>query len=151
IFGQSNVGHLIRDASAVTAFLDYWQRLADDPKYDVLRPANTTAGPNPPSPPPAGTSTLFSPRTDLGLIDWYAAQAARAQRSFFMTAAFGVHDKIASAIAPESDVLRYLVLEKPQSSGVQFDQDRDVKVAVGSFLRSGILDRWTQEQLTGLN
>ena len=151
IFGQSNVGHLIRDAVVGAAFLDYWHRLAGDPEYAVIRPANTAASPNPPTPPAAGITTLFSPRSDLGLIDWYAAQAARAQRSFFMTAAFGVHDKIASAIAPESDVLRYLVLEKPQSNGVRFDSDRDVKVAVGSFLRSGILDRWTQERLTGLN
>lgn len=151
IFGQSNVGHLVRDAVVAAAFLDYWHRLADDPEYAVIRPANTTASPNPVTPPAAGITTLFSPRSDLGLIDWYAAQAARAQRSFFMTAAFGVHDKIASAIAPESDVLRYLVLEKPQSNGVRFDIDHDVKVAVGSFLRSGILDRWTQERLTGLN
>ena len=55
-----------------------------------------------------------------------------------MTAAFGVHDKIAAAIRPESDVLRYLVLEQPPGGGdVRFDVDHDVKIAVGSLLRQG--------------
>ena len=85
------------------------------------------------------------------MIDWYANQAGNANRSFFMTAAFGLHEKIANAIAPESNVLRYLVLEKPADTDVAFDTDRDVKIAIGSFLRTGVLDRWTQEQLTGLN
>jgi len=150
LFGQSNVGHLVRDATVAAAFHDYWTRLADDPEYAVIRAANTAAGPDPGLPLAAGTTTVFSPRTGLGLVDWYAAQAARAERSFFMTAAFGVHDKIAAAVAPESDVMRYLVLEK-ESDGVRFDLDHDVKIAVGSFLRTGVLDRWTKEQLTGLN
>jgi phosphatidylserine/phosphatidylglycerophosphate/cardiolipin synthase-like enzyme len=152
IFGQSNVGHLVRDPATATRYLDYWTLLATDPDYHVIRPADTTATPTPASPPAAGIEPVFSPRTTLDLIDWYAAQAARAGQSFFMTAAFGVHDKIAGAIAPESDVLRYLVLEKAPASGdVEFTVDHDVKIAVGSFLRNGILDRWTKERLTGLN
>ena len=151
LFGQSNVGHLIRDETVAAAFHDYWNRLSADPDYDLIRPANLVASPDPASPPPAGTTAVFSPRTGLQLIDWYAAQAGRARRSFFMTAAFGVHEKIAAAIAPESDVMRYLVLEREQAEGVRFDADRDVKIAVGSFLRTSILDRWTRERLTGLN
>lgn len=152
LFGQSNVGHLIRDPATAAHYLDYWNRLATDPDYGTIRPANTSAGPTPTSPLPIGTSQVFSPRTTLDLVDWYAGQAARAKKSFFMTAAFGVHDKIARAIAPESAVLRYLVLEKPPDSGdVRFDVDRDVKIAIGSFLRSVTLDRWAREQLTGLN
>jgi phosphatidylserine/phosphatidylglycerophosphate/cardiolipin synthase-like enzyme len=151
LFGQSNVGHLVRDPAAAAAFHDYWIRLATDPSYGVIRPANTAATPHPDTPPKPGTTTVFSPRATLELIDWYAAQARRATNSFFMTAAFGVHDKIASVIAPDSDVLRYLVLEKAQTDGVQFDADPDVKIAVGSFLRDSILDRWARERLTGLN
>jgi phosphatidylserine/phosphatidylglycerophosphate/cardiolipin synthase-like enzyme len=67
-----------------------------------------------------------------------------------MTSAFGVHAKIADAIRPESNVLRYLVLEE-EDTGVRFDQDTDVKVAVGLFLKTEILDRWTVERLSGLN
>jgi phosphatidylserine/phosphatidylglycerophosphate/cardiolipin synthase-like enzyme len=152
LFGQSNVGHLIRDAETAVRYLAYWTELSADPDYKVIRPANTAATPTPASPPEAGIGPVFSPRTTLDLIDWYAGQASRAEHSFLMTAAFGVHDKIAEAIRPESDVLRYLVLEKePGKDDVQFTQDHDVKVAVGSFLRTGILDRWTKERLTGLN
>ncbi|MEO6090284.1 MAG: phospholipase D-like domain-containing protein [Umezawaea sp.] len=151
LFGQSNVGHLVRDPATAAQYLDYWQRLAADPDFDVIRPANVTAGATPTTPPVAGISPVFSPRTGLDLMDWYAAQAARAEKSFFMTAAFGVHEKIAKSIQAESDVLRYLVLEEaPDSGGVRFDLDHDVKIAVGSFLRTR-LDRWARERLTGLN
>lgn len=152
LFGQSNVGHLIRDPVLAARYLDYWTALAADPDYATIRPANTAETPTPPTPPVAGIHPVFSPRTTLDLIDWYAQQAGAAKKSFFMTAAFGVHDKIAAAIAPPSDVLRYFVLEKPPGAGgVRFDVDRNVKIAAGSFLRTAVLDRWTQEQLTGLN
>lgn len=152
LFGQSNVGHLIADPGTATAYLDYWNRLKGDPAYAAIRPENTASSPTPPLVPPPGISPVFSPRTNLDLIGWYASQAARAKKSFFMTAAFGVHDEIANAIRPESDVMRYLILEKEQAAGrVRFDTDRDVKVAVGSFLRTAVLDRWTKERLTGLN
>jgi phosphatidylserine/phosphatidylglycerophosphate/cardiolipin synthase-like enzyme len=43
-------------------------------------------------------------------------------------------------------------LEEPPGPGeARFDIDHDVKIAVGSLLREGILDRWTAEHLTGLN
>ncbi|HEY5787069.1 MAG TPA: phospholipase D-like domain-containing protein [Microlunatus sp.] len=151
LFGQSNVGHLLREPAIADSYLQLWNRLATDPGYAAIRPANTSHTATPASPPATGISPVFSPRTSLDLIDWYADQAAKAKRSFFMTAAFGVHEKIADAIAPESDVLRYLVLEKPPGTSIAFDTDRDVKIAIGSFLRTGVLDRWTQEQLTGLN
>jgi hypothetical protein len=152
LFGQSNVGHLIRDTDVAARFLDYWTRLSADPAYTAIRPANTAASPTPGTPPKPGVGTVFSPRTTLDMIDWYATQVAGARTSFFMTAAFGVHDKIADAIRPESDVLRYLVLEQPPGrDDVRFDVDRDVKVAVGSLLGGGVLDRWVAEHLTNLN
>lgn len=152
LFGQSNVGHLVRDPAIASRYLDYWKRLSVDPEYDRLRPEDTAASPTPAIPPAAGVAPIFSPRTNLDLVDWYAGEAAKAKKSFFMTAAFGVHPKIATALQPESDVMRYLVLEKPQSSeAVRFETDHDVKVAIGSFLRTAILDRWTKERLTGLN
>ena len=152
LFGQSNVGHLIRDTDVAGRFLDYWTRLSADPAYAAIRPANVSASPTPGTPPKTGITTVFSPRSTLDMIDWYATSAAGAARSFFMTAAFGVHDKIAAAISPESDVLRYLVLEKPPGKDdVRFDVDRDVKVAVGSALTTGVLDRWVAEHLTGLD
>jgi phosphatidylserine/phosphatidylglycerophosphate/cardiolipin synthase-like enzyme len=152
LFGQSNVGHLVRDPAIATQYLEYWKRAAADPAYDRLRPADTAATPTPSIPPAVGVAPIFSPRTSLDLVDWYAGEAAKAKKSFFMTAAFGVHDKIARAIQPESDVMRYLVLEKASGvDDVRFETDHDVKVAVGSFLRTAILDRWAREQLTGLN
>ena len=152
LFGQSNVGHLVRDPALAARYLDYWTALADRPRLRHDPSRQHQPHPDPASPPPAGITPVFSPRTTLDLIDWYAQQAGKAKKSFFMTAAFGVHEKIAAAIAPPSDVLRYLVLEKaPGAGGGRFDVDRNVKIAVGSFLRSGVLDRWTKEQLTGLN
>jgi phosphatidylserine/phosphatidylglycerophosphate/cardiolipin synthase-like enzyme len=150
IFGQSNVGHEVRDPDVAAAYLGYWDRLQSDPPFATIRAGNMAASPNPTARLPRGITPVFSPRSDLGLVDWYAAQAGRAKRSLFMTAAFGVHEKIAAAIRPESNVLRYLVLEE-ENPAVRFDQDVDVKVAVGSFFKSDVLDRWTKERLSGLN
>jgi phosphatidylserine/phosphatidylglycerophosphate/cardiolipin synthase-like enzyme len=152
LFGQSNVGHLIRDTDVASHYLDYWTRLSADPDYKVIRPANTAASPTPGTPPKPGIGVVFSPRTTLDMIDWYATQIAGAQKSFFMTAAFGLHDKIEEVVRKESDVLRYLVLEQqPGGDEPRIDTDHDVKIAVGSLLEKGLFGRWLAEELTNLD
>ena len=37
LYGQSNVGHVVRDPDVVEAYLDYWTQLRQDPSYADLR------------------------------------------------------------------------------------------------------------------
>ena len=156
IFGQSNVGHLVRDETVAQTYLDYWLRLAGDPEYDVIRSGNEAASPQPSDPPPPGMTAVFFPRSDLQMMGWYEAQAARASESFFITAAFGLPEGMAKILGQPADHLRYVLLESDKK-GMQIETtDYDVKIAVGSELdyetvRNQPLARWVREQTTNLN
>jgi phosphatidylserine/phosphatidylglycerophosphate/cardiolipin synthase-like enzyme len=156
IFGQSNVGHVVRDASVAQAYFDYWTRLSKDPPYDKIRPANVDATPQPPDVPPPGITPVFFPRTDLAMMDWYVAQAKRATQSFFITAAFGLHKNLAEVLGRPAGHLRYVLLETDKKGEQIVTEDYDVKIAKGSYLdydlaRRQPLVRWVRERTTRLN
>jgi uncharacterized protein YegP (UPF0339 family)/phosphatidylserine/phosphatidylglycerophosphate/cardiolipin synthase-like enzyme len=156
IFGQSNVGHVVRDTAVAQAYLDYWTRLSQDPNYATIRPANVAASPQPSIQPPSGITPVFFPREDLQMMDWYVAQAERATESFFITAAFGLHKRLAHVLGQPADHLRYVLLETDKRGAQIETTDFDVKIAVGSYLdyetaRRQPLIRWVKERLTLLN
>lgn len=181
IFGQSNVGHIIRDPYMARQYFDYWTRLSTDPEFKNIRPANDTATPTLTGPPkPKSITPIFSPRTDLSALQWYADRMDTAKEFVGFTAAFGVSTVIAPVLLKKEDFLRYLMVEsegtkqtpKPQpgqpaplSQFDTFQKIRKVKnnlVAKGSVLEKpkkdtagdaigGDLHRWLAERLTGLN
>lgn len=127
IFGQSNVGHIIRDEAIARQYLDYWEKLKDDPKkasgkndppdagmrnWTVLHQPDLT-GP----PPPQSMTAIFSPRLSTAMLAWYAEQMAAAKRSVFFTAAFSVAEQILDKVKRRKPVAdgepfqRYLLLE----------------------------------------
>ena len=122
LFGQSNVGHIVRDEGVAQKYLAYWEQLAADPprraKAGVAGLADWTAAATPDlaGPPPAGSITpIFSPRPDTTMLQWYADRLA-AGRAIFFTAAFSVADEIfAKVTQPPAGAgeppLRYLLLE----------------------------------------
>jgi phosphatidylserine/phosphatidylglycerophosphate/cardiolipin synthase-like enzyme len=156
IFGQSNVGHVVRDTGVAQAYLDYWTRLSDDPPYKIIRPTNVAASPQPPDMPPPGITPVFFPREDLQMMDWYVAQAEHATESFFITAAFGLHERLAHVLGQHADHLRYVLLETDKKGAQINTTDFDVKIAVGSYLdyetsQRQALIRWVKERTTRLN
>lgn len=118
VFGQSNVGHVVRDTKIAQAYYEYWQQLALDPAKKELREWNSLKHPDlKGSPPPNSTTLVFSPRPTKDMLGWYAKQMARAQRTVFFTAAFSVADEIFEVVkkrkrtAADEPYLRYLLLE----------------------------------------
>ncbi len=127
IYGQSNVGHIVRDPKVAAAYFAYWEKLATDPKKTAARgdePGTAMrdwtvlqqpdlGGP----PPPNSTTPVFSPRNSAAMLEWYADQLASAKNSVFFTAAFSVADQIMGKITTDKQVpadepfLRYLLLE----------------------------------------
>jgi hypothetical protein len=157
IFGQSNVGHLVRDRAVAEAYLDYWHRLKRDPSAKELRPVNVDHSPDPQGKPATGSiSTIFSPRTSLNVLEWYAERMRAARQTLTFTAAFGVNQTLAEVLEEDRDYLRYLILEKKGSTWDQITQDPDVRIALGQFIhqsavQDGQLIKWLGESLTGLN
>lgn len=159
IFGHSNVGHVVNDPNVANTFVEYWNALAADPKSADLRPAveALTPTPAPGSMPQNGTRALFSPRSGVRLLSWYAEQAAQAQSMLCMTFAFGIN----KAFIPVFDLpiagLRYALLDNDGSSPEIEAEVRRLRqlpynrFAIGSMIRANSFDRWLKEQLSGLN
>jgi phosphatidylserine/phosphatidylglycerophosphate/cardiolipin synthase-like enzyme len=176
IFGQSNVGHIIRDAKIAQQYLDYWTRLSADPEFKELRPANVAATPDPSGAPKKGSLTpLFSPRTDLKALQWYAERMDVARQFAGFTAAFGISATLQPVLLKKKDYLRFIMVENegskkvpkanpdnpnPKSQFQVFNAIRKIRnnrIAVGSIVKKhddavgSELHRWLNESLTGLN
>jgi phosphatidylserine/phosphatidylglycerophosphate/cardiolipin synthase-like enzyme len=159
IFGHSNVGHVVRNPTVAQKYLEYWERLHDNPLASDLRP---WVGDNTPTPevgdrPAEGTSAIFSPRSGLKMLDWYADLAASASNLLCMTFAFGINQRFYPIFEAPTPGLRYALMD---SEGSQDDAKQQVlalrkkaynRFAVGSFLPINRFDHWLRETLTGLN
>ena len=157
IFGHSNVGHIVEDATVAQAFLDAWHRLEDDPRVDnAYRGVNETTSPAPPNPWTATTTAVFSPRgTNLAALDWYAQIASGAKGGLFMTFAFGMHQKFKDVYRADDSVLRLALLEKEGNNPRTLEQDKkdiqairnrpNVVVAIGNRIVTNSFDRWLAE------
>lgn len=134
IFGQSNVGHVIRDREVAARYYAYWQKLSADPATADIRRWNVETQPDLEGEPPAESTTpIFSPRPTLGMLDWYAERLAAAKSTVHFTAAFGVAQELATKLLEERPMtadapfLRYVMLESrpsPQSSKKRKDEAR---------------------------
>lgn len=114
IFGQSNMGHVIRDREVAKQFLSYWEMLSEDPQRRRIRSWTVEQQPDLSGPPPPQTITpVFSPRTSAAMLEWYAERIAKAKQSVHFTAPFGVSQQIASKLVSKrrGSPLRYVMLE----------------------------------------
>jgi phosphatidylserine/phosphatidylglycerophosphate/cardiolipin synthase-like enzyme len=134
IFGQSNVGHIVRDPAVAARYFEYWQKLATDPPTKDIRAWNVERQPDLEGPPPPDSITpIFSPRPTLGMLEWYADRLASARSSVHFTAAFGVSQEVAAKLmtarplSADDPFLRYILLESkpsPKASKERKDKAR---------------------------
>jgi phosphatidylserine/phosphatidylglycerophosphate/cardiolipin synthase-like enzyme len=156
IFGHSNLGHIIVNEGIANAFMDYWNRLNNDPEIGKdYRNANMAASPVPNNL-PIGTTPIFSPRsTALDSLDWYSRIAASAKKGLFMTFAFGMHEKFKNVYRNPDYILKMALMEKAYASPVVKDRDEkdiqeirnlpNVVVSIGNRIVTNAFDRWLQE------
>ncbi|MGH6816121.1 MAG: phospholipase D-like domain-containing protein [Hyphomicrobiaceae bacterium] len=164
IFGHSNVAHVVEDATVAAAYNAYWEALSADPENTRLKPALTAMVELPDGPPPAGTTAVFSPRSSLDALDWYASLARSAREGLFMTFAFGMNEAFQDVYRESTALLRYALLEKktrPMAAGPQRTAEEDKidrlrrmaanRFAIGGMLNRNLFDRWLTERLSNLN
>jgi phosphatidylserine/phosphatidylglycerophosphate/cardiolipin synthase-like enzyme len=175
IFGQSNVGHIVRDADVAQKYFEYWQKLSTDPKKTSAKSDPKDAGirnwtvlqqPDLKGPPPPNSVTpVFSPRLTKAMLEWYADRLAAAKNSVFFTAAFSVAQEFLAKLVKKKRVSRgtayqrYLLLEsisgKMRTKYHQLNRCPQNRIAWGDTLRTrdGEGDEHAQfiETLTGLN
>jgi len=155
IFGHSNVGHVVRDAAVAQRYLDYWTELAGDPARPALQAWTDTHSPfDAGALGAAGIHPIFSPRTALAPLDWYAVGFAASPSSTHITLPFGLDDKhfeaqLAAARTP--GVLRFVLLDQADNNQRLWSHDPLVQVAVGALGTPDSLSSWAAEHLTGFN
>lgn len=135
--GQTNVGHIVRDRNIAHRYLAYWEQLSKDAEWDDLRDWTEEKDPNPDGETDANSVvTVFSPRRNDSMLDWYADRIADSRGAVMFTAAFGVNAKLAPALAKKKPFLRYILLEKPLSGEVNklLGHNLDVQFANGAAL-----------------
>jgi phosphatidylserine/phosphatidylglycerophosphate/cardiolipin synthase-like enzyme len=155
IFGHSNCGHVVEDAAVARAYRTYWEVLAQDLTSAQLRAWNAEHAPAPPDPWEDDNVAVFSPRTGLSVLDWYAQIAGSAESALFMTFAFGMNERFLQIYERNDRVLRYALMEK-EGNGQGLAQGRidirrvrrrpNVIVAVANNLALNVLDRWVEER-----
>jgi hypothetical protein len=152
IFGHSNVGHVVRDPAVAAKYLSYWQELSGDPEARALRPPVEALTPVPEGAPAADkTAVLFSPRSSLRALEWYAERMDGAETSLFLTAAFGINELIERVLEEDKDYLRYVLLESRDEDMEALSRDPDNRFAVGATYGDTPLGGMLAERLTGLN
>jgi phosphatidylserine/phosphatidylglycerophosphate/cardiolipin synthase-like enzyme len=175
IFGQSNVGHVVRDPKVAKKYYDYWRKLSTDPKkksakadppdagicnWTVLQQPDLDLGE---LPPPKSITPVFSPRLTKDMLHWYARRIKDARNSVFFTAAFSVDTSFLKNLTEVKKgahpYLRYILLETRKDR--MWDKFRQMakckqnQIAWGDVLkrRKGEEEEYHQfvETLTGLN
>lgn len=165
LFGQANVGHVVRDSKITSKFLDYWNELSADPALDGsagVKAFNEKLTPDTILGSASPVEVVFSPRKSLNLLDWYGDQIGSAVQTVHYTAAFGVSQQLARRlIQPVSSedyaFLRYILLEgipsepasktrkqRARDAGREepldyydFQQQPENRIAYGDLARSG--------------
>jgi phosphatidylserine/phosphatidylglycerophosphate/cardiolipin synthase-like enzyme len=152
IFGQANVGHIVRDEQVASKYLEYWTELYNDCPTGKLSEWNVSETPDPAGPCAPNTITpVFSPRKTLNALKWYAERMDKASEMVCLTAAFGVNSLLKDVLSKRKDCPRYVILDKKGKDYDALCKVPNVQVAVGSHLTEDTLYRWAKEKITKYN
>ncbi len=173
IFGQTNVGHWIKDKGIAEKYKQYWDVLAKDPgakedtehkvtennkfKKDVEAIAENVLA-NDITASTDNMIPVFSPRTGLEMLDTYFDLVDNATLSAFITLAFGVSKELREKLLDNTykNSIVFMLLEKkdqanPRSKNkdafVTLNAKNNVYEAYGSFI-SDPLNKWVRETNT---
>ena len=176
VHGQTNVGHWVRDGAVATAFVAYWDVVAQDAGSRRGMDSTTSrrekkayrdaVGALLPTPTDwrtiaSGTTPIFSPRSGSGVLDMYFAMVDESDQLSCITLAFGVNAGLKALLlnnASHPERLTFLLLEKedkakPNKPFQPLRARHNVYAAWGSYIRDAVY-RWARETSTralGLN
>lgn len=169
LFGQSNVGHIIRNKEISKLYLEYWKKISADPKKTGEKGVKSWLKVNNPDlrgqVKKNSVNVIFSPRTDTSMLQWYADKLNEAKNSVFLTLAFSIDDSFFNVVKEDSkhsdnkSFQRYIMVENKNSQYIKprypdMTKCKQNMLAYGDKMRyrKGINETEELiESLTGLN
>jgi phosphatidylserine/phosphatidylglycerophosphate/cardiolipin synthase-like enzyme len=140
LFGQSNVGHAVRDPALAAKYLSYWQQLTADPPYSTL---NDWVDANNPTPDSwgTGTSVVFSAHTQTTPLDHYAALFGAASELGCGTFPFTLDSRFGKLLPGQHTAIRWLLFENPTDAkkAAATVTDPNTVLVAGAFLPADAL------------
>lgn len=170
IFGQTNVGHWVRNKKTAAQFLQYWDILAQDPGGQATDTRSEKIAKNQAFKQkvvalqgdietgaiqrvPQGITPIFSPRTSLTMLSTYAALLDNAKSCAAITLAFGIADVFKEILADNTskDQTTFMLLEKRDQPTpgqakkfTSLTATNNVYEAWGSYIKDRLY-QWTKE------
>jgi phosphatidylserine/phosphatidylglycerophosphate/cardiolipin synthase-like enzyme len=160
IFGHLNCGHVVEDPAIAAQYLAYFHQLKTNPVAAAERTWMGTNNSAPPNPWNSDTTAIFSPRTGINVLQWYADVADAkignlAKKPLFMSFAFGMHKNFQKVYEQNDGILRIALMEK-EGNGAALAQGKidirrirrlpNIVVAIGNNIAINSFDRWLQEK-----
>lgn len=125
-YGQTNVGHLVRDAKVAKTYLAYWDLVKQDLTHGEMTPQTMALTANPANAIAHDSIQLvYSPRTTDIMLDWYGLRVRDAGAMALMTLPFNVVPQVMSAMDAKSDSLRLVILENEQTAEINAAEKRN--------------------------
>ncbi|HTH55362.1 MAG TPA: phospholipase D-like domain-containing protein [Cyclobacteriaceae bacterium] len=151
IFGQANVGHAIKSIEAAEKYLAYWKILQTDPEGKNLKKSTVEIQEDITLEDiPDGITCFFSPRSDSGMLEFYADLLDSAKHCGCITLAFGANEKFVTKLSDNNSEspLTFLLLEKDAPDISDYVYKSNVVKAVGSYIGNDELTKWVGETNT---
>lgn len=158
IFGHANCAHVVENPDIAAKYLSYYEKLSEDPETSSrtsdYKDWTVETTPAPATAFDADMAAVFSPRSNLEALEWYAQIAGDAHRGLFMTFAFGMNELFRDVFAKRDDVLRMGLMEKEwngRNKEAQIAAIRalqalpNVVIAIGNRIALNEFDQWLQE------
>lgn len=149
IFGQCNVGHVVRNPDIAEKYLQYWKFLKEDPLNDVLDKQtiqiqkDLSYGAV-----PKGISVFFSPREKKALLQTYADYMANSTQLVCGMFPFSFSKKMKEVIVSKTDYLKYIIIDVKNEDTTLESSDFDNVIVYGTYLKEGLYD-WLKETHAG--
>lgn len=145
IFGHSNTGHWIKDASVAEKYFQYWTSIKENPtvKNSAIVSEAIKADTDL-STLKKGTHVFFSPRSSEKLLTHYANLIDSATKMACMIIPFNIDDVFREVYAKDKDHLRYILFEKAAEAKSVQSNDRDLMITAGAILKTPV-EQWVKE------
>ncbi|MGE8342708.1 MAG: phospholipase D-like domain-containing protein [Flavobacterium sp.] len=150
IFGQCNVGHVIRNEDIAKQYFKYWTELAQDPLNDVLDKKTIAIQPDLTYDkiPKKSTKVFFSPREKKTILQTYADYMAGSKQLVCGMFPFSFSLKMKGVIVEKTDNLKYIIIDKKDKNTSLVTTDYDNVIVYGTYLKDGLYD-WLEETHAG--